>query len=392
MTKLLPEWLDSPSVKALVNIFAKENMPMRFVGGSVRDALLGKTAVDIDIATPLLPEKTIPVLEKQGIKIVPIGLKYGIYKALILNQKIEITTLRKDVETYGREADVAFIDDWKEDATRRDFTMNALYLSPEGELFDYFGGEEDAKAGRVRFIGNPKNRITEDYLRILRFFRFSAHYSKSPLDEAGLAACTELASNVEILSGFRMQHELLKLMTSERSFEVLSIMKEKGILKYLILGPLNLAPIKILDVIHAMPLTKLTSLLTDHRLLEQMSERLGFSQVQHKMALQWINAAQDINPDMTAIMQKKLVRRMGGAAYLEALKLACALSGRDYAHYKKLEAIADWEVPVFPISGGDLMAKGVPAGKIMGETLARLEAEWEKSDYAIDREGLLRLV
>ena len=173
-----------------------------------------KSVQDVDAATTLLPQATMALLEKAGIRAIPTGIAHGTVTAVIDGKHIEITTLRRDVATDGRHAEVAFTDDWEEDASRRDFTLNALYLSPSGELFDYFGGQADAKAGHVRFIGDPAARIAEDYLRILRFFRFHAHYGKSAPDAIALKACAHAAGHIESLSGERIQHELLKLLAA----------------------------------------------------------------------------------------------------------------------------------------------------------------------------------
>src|SRR5579872_7361897 len=209
---LSPPWLKWPETQALIKAFADAKAPIRFVGGCVRDALLGRAVQDVDVATPLRPEATMALLQKAGIKAIPTGIDHGTATAVIHGKHFEITTLRKDVSTDGRHATVAYTDDWKEDAARRDFTINALYLSPDGELFDYFNGARDAKEGHVRFIGNAGERIREDYLRILRFFRFYAWYGKTEPDKEALTACTEAANNIGTLSGERVQQEMLKLL------------------------------------------------------------------------------------------------------------------------------------------------------------------------------------
>jgi poly(A) polymerase len=190
-------WRHWPETQKLVTAFSSYPHAVRFVGGAVRDTLLDRLVQDIDVATTLLPEATMSVLQQAGIHVVPTGIQHGTVTAVIDGRHFEITTLRKDVACDGRHAEVAFTDNWQEDASRRDFTMNAMYMSTEGELFDYFSGQEDAKAGRVRFIGDANTRISEDYLRILRFFRFYAHYGREAPNYEALVAC---AANVSHLA------------------------------------------------------------------------------------------------------------------------------------------------------------------------------------------------
>ncbi len=205
---------------------------MRFVGGAIRNSLLKLKVEDVDVATKLTPQKVTELLEKSNIRAIPTGIKHGTVTALIDGKNFEITTLRSDISCDGRHAKVSWSSDWQEDARRRDFTMNALYLSAGGELFDYFCGTEDIEKGIVRFIGNPKERIAEDYLRILRFFRFFAYYGKGTINEEGLAACTSLAEGINNLSGERLQQEMLKILESVKAKETLEIMNKSGVLKY----------------------------------------------------------------------------------------------------------------------------------------------------------------
>ena len=200
-----PAWLEWPETQSLVRAFAAKNTELRFVGGAVRDALAGRATSDVDVATPALPEAVMELLAAANIQAIPTGIKHGTVTAVLDKKHFEITTLRKDVSTDGRHAEVAYTDDWKADAARRDFTMNALYLSPAGELFDYFEGEKDAMAGRVRFIGGADARIKEDYLRILRFFRFYAWMGKGEADADALAACAANAPKIATLSGERIR-------------------------------------------------------------------------------------------------------------------------------------------------------------------------------------------
>jgi poly(A) polymerase len=234
-----PSWLQQSPVRALIAAFAAVGSPLRFVGGCVRDSLLDRPVKDIDAATPAIPPQVITLLEKSGIKAIPTGIAHGTVTAVIENKHVEITTLRRDAQCDGRHASVEFSDDWREDAARRDFTMNALYLSPQGELFDYFGGLDDARHGRVRFIGEPASRIREDGLRVLRFFRFYAWFGRGAPDAAALEACVAERGMIKRLSGERIQKEMLTLLAAPGPVPALRAMQETGVLAEVMLAPLS---------------------------------------------------------------------------------------------------------------------------------------------------------
>ena len=237
----------------------------RFVGGCVRDALLGRAIVDIDIATPLLPEEVMRRLEAAGIKAVPTGLDHGTVTAVAPPRRFEVTTLRRDVETDGRHARVAFTDDWAADASRRDFTMNALFLDAEGRVFDPMGGLPDLHAGRVRFVGDPATRIREDVLRILRFYRFQAHYGRGEADPPARADCRALAPLLPSLSGERVAAELLKLLAAPDPMPTLRLMAADGVLAMLLPEARRLARLAALIPLEGIgdPLRRLAALLDD---------------------------------------------------------------------------------------------------------------------------------
>ena len=205
-------WMTAPETRAVVAALSAAGAEVRFVGGCVRDALAGRRVKDVDLATTDRPERVIELLQAAGLKAVPTGLDHGTVTAIAGHRPFEITTLREDVETDGRRARVAFTDDWQADAARRDLTFNAMSCSPEGDLFDPFGGRADLAAGRGRFVGDPRARIQEDYLRLLRFFRFQAHYGRVPPEPATLAVLRDLAPQLASLSGERLRSELLRLL------------------------------------------------------------------------------------------------------------------------------------------------------------------------------------
>src|ERR1700743_2097282 len=230
-------WMKAPETLAVMNALGDA----RFVGGVVRNALLGKPVDDIDIATPLTPDEVTKRLEAAKLKAVPTGIEHGTVTAVSNGRPYEVTTLRRDVSTDGRRAVVAFTKDWAEDAQRRDFTMNALYVGADGEVFDSVGGVADLQAGRVRFVGDPATRIKEDFLRILRLFRFHAWDGKGELDAAALKAATGEKHGLAQLSGERIQKEMLKLLAAENPVPVLRIMAASGILGEILPGDLNIA-------------------------------------------------------------------------------------------------------------------------------------------------------
>src|SRR5215468_4177027 len=225
-------WMIAAETVAVMAALAAAGGEARFVGGCVRDALLGRKVSDIDIATHEPPERVMNLLSRAGIKAIPTGIKHGTVTAVVGVRHFEITTLRRDVETYGRHARVEYTDDWAADAARRDFTMNALFCSADGTIYDPFGGLADLRAQRVRFVGDPAERIREDVLRLLRFFRFHAHYGKPPPDPPALAACRDLAHLLPTLSGERVCAETLKLLSAPQPADVVDLMRESGVLAH----------------------------------------------------------------------------------------------------------------------------------------------------------------
>jgi poly(A) polymerase len=279
--------MTAPATRRVFAAVTADGAQARFVGGCVRDALLGRKVKDIDIATDAAPERVMRLLEAAGIRAIPTGIDHGTVTAVIERAHYEITTLRHDVETYGRHAKVAFTDDWMADASRRDFTMNALFCALDGTLFDPFGGMADALAGRVRFVGEPRARITEDVLRLLRFFRFQAHYGRTAPDPAALSACMALAPLLPRLSGERVQGEFLRLLRADDPVPVLRLMVERSIMAHLLpdavrldrlAGLIALERDPVLCPEDGDPLRRLAALLPDERAVGlRVAERLRLS-------------------------------------------------------------------------------------------------------------------
>jgi poly(A) polymerase len=382
---LHPEWLDWPETQTLMKAFAGKG-ELRFVGGAVRDAILGRAVTDVDAATTLVPEKTMKTLQAANIKAVPTGIDHGTVTAVIGDKPFEITTLRKDTSTDGRWAEVAYTTDWQEDTKRRDFTMNALYLSPEGELFDYHGGEQDAKAGRVRFIGDAESRIKEDYLRILRLFRFHAHYGKEPIDEATLQICGRMAPNIEKLSGERIQNEMQKLLNAPLPAATLKTMQQCEVLKQVMGFDPDLGIIAKLESADA--LLRLAALVGYPNLLADLANRWKLSDNARDALKEWLENSKEIHAGLSLSEQKHYLRVWGKENFRYAVLLRAAMNGGNYAPLLKL---ADsWDIPQLPVTGKDIVALGIPEGKEVGEKLRALEVLWEESDYTLTREALLK--
>lgn len=370
------EWRHRAGLDALCAALDADAGNARFVGGVVRDTLLGITAHDIDIATRLAPADVLDRLRARGIKAVPTGLAHGTITAVLPDGPVEVTTLRRDVATDGRHATIAFTDDWREDAARRDFTINALYADPAtGALFDYFGGQADLAARRVRFIGDPHRRIAEDHLRILRFFRFLARFGDAP-DADGLAACTARANDLMALSRERIADELLKLLVAPDAPRVVALMIDHGIFAPVlpeIRSNDRLARVAMIEAQAGLapnPIRRLAALLPDDPAIgDGVGARLKLSNAQRKR----ITAA------LTPVIEppRALVYRLGhdGAADRLALHLPVepALAA--------LGEIAGWLPPVLAVTGGQLVARGLSKGPDVARTLRRIEDQWIAEDF-----------
>lgn len=399
MTVTFP-FLRWPETSVLVAAFERAQLPLRFVGGCVRDALLGCEVHDVDAATPARPEHTLQALKDAGLMAIPTGIRHGTVTAVIEGKPFEITTLRKDMATDGRHAQVQFVDDWREDAARRDFTMNAMYLSPGGELFDYFGGRQDAQDGVVKFIGDAARRIEEDYLRILRFFRFHAWYGKRGIDHATAAICHAEAMHIDRLSGERIQREMLKLLSAPDPFPALQAMQGK--ISQRVFG--HAAGLPGRDYAHLLriereaslpadPLLRLLLLVEHAAAVEAIIERWRLSNLDaRRLRLLFEHRFELRGPKRDIAMQKKLLRAVGSENF-KALVLwqwMQEAADVDASPFRAMLALAEsWRAPHFPVNGEDLLSRGVPAGKEIGEKLRQLEAQWEASDYALSKEQLL---
>jgi len=340
----------------------------RVVGGAVRDALAGKSVADVDLATGLRPEEVIRRLRGAGLKAVPTGLDHGTVTAVAEHRGFEVTTLRRDVATDGRHAVVAYTEDWRADAARRDFSINALSMRPDGAVFDYFGGIADLSAGRVRFVGDPATRIAEDYLRILRFFRFQARFGSGPADAAALAAIRAGVPGIAQLSAERVWSELKRILAVPEPCGAVALMAEAGVLEAVL--PEGAAPERLARLVDsgAPPdsLLRLAALLNGDAAALAGRLRLASAERDRLLALRTGAVPLDEADELT-------LRRALADTPVEILDGRAWLAGRGAALRSRLAAIPR---PVFPLRGRDLRAAGVPPGPGLGERLAHIREWW----------------
>ncbi len=383
-------WMRDPAALAVMAALeAARPGSARYVGGAVRNALTDHPVHDVDIATRLTPGAVTAALEAAGIKAVPTGVEHGTVTAVADHRPFEITTLRHDVETDGRRAVVAFTENWEEDAARRDFRLNALYADPDGTIHDFHGGVADALAGRIVFIGEPRDRIREDYLRILRFYRFHAWYGRGPLDAEGQAACAALKDGMSQLSAERVWKELKKLLAAPDPSEALKAMSEAGVLAAILPAPPDPALALAAIPLTADPLLRAAALIgADPEAAAAMSDAMKVSKAE-RARLEAACAA-PLAPGLPGPALRAAVWRDGAEAAADRLMLGAAAGrGQAGALDADLAAIRAWQAPAFPLKAADLIAAGYERGPRLGETLRRLEDDWIASDFTLDREALL---
>lgn len=409
MTSIAAEpWFQAPSLQRIFGLLNVDGGEVRIVGGAIRNSLMGLPVADVDLATTWRPEDVAEKAKAAGIKAVPTGIDHGTVTLVIDGEPHEITTLRRDVATDGRRAEVAFGTDWKADAERRDFTINALYANSEGEVLDYVGGLADIESRTLRFIGNAAERVAEDYLRILRFFRFFAHYGSGRPDAEGLKACAQARAKLATLSAERVWSETKKLLAAEDPGRALLWMRQAGVLGEVLPESEKWG----IDAIPALiaaeksfswrphPLLRLAAIVPpDAERLEAMAKRLRLSKAEAAFLDRFAKAPAIAAKLADAALDRQLYRH-GSEGIVARLKLSLASARRkaetdpaflaESASYQRLLARAEkWQRPVFPLSGADVLKAGVPAGPRVGETLAELENLWIDRNFAIDRATLL---
>lgn len=402
------EWLKDEALQRLLAALSEGDEEARVAGGAVRNVLLGQPVTDIDIATTTTPEETERRAQAAGFRTVPTGREHGTITAVSDGRAFEVTTLRDDVETDGRHARVVFGRDWARDAERRDFTINALYATARGEVVDLVGGLADLDSRTLRFIGDAEARIREDYLRILRFFRFFAWYGDGRPDADGLRACARLKDGLERLSAERVRAELVKLLCAPDPSRALLWMRQSGVLSKVLPESDKWG----IDAIHGLvaaerdlgwtpdPMLRLAAVVPpDAARIEAMAERLRLSNAESGRLAAWARTPA-IGHDTSETALARLAYSGERSGVEDRLRLALASARARAAQddaalvqagglSRLLRFVETWEKPAFPLKGGDLVALGASPGKRLGETLKTLEEEWVAGGFAAGRDALI---
>ena len=386
-------WLVRGEAAPLLKLLDSEREQARIVGGAVRNALLRLPVHEIDIATTALPDEVVRRVEAAGWKAVPTGIEHGTVTVLIAGKPFEVTTLRRDIETYGRKAKVVFGRDWVVDATRRDFTINALSLSADGQVHDHVGGLADLIARRVRFIGDPNQRIAEDYLRILRFFRFHAWYAEGAPDPVGLHACIRGRAGIDSLSRERIRAELLKLLLAPHATPTLALMTETGLLGNVLGGAARLASFEKMVKVEAAvalesdPVRRLGAVGVwvaedGERLAQRL--RLSNADAERLTALEgWWR----VSLKSGGTSARALLYGMGPQHFVDQVLVAwsrSAASAADPAWCALAKLPRTWTAPEFPLKAADFMARGFAAGPALGAAMRAAEQAWIAADFPAD--------
>lgn len=390
-------WLTVPARARVFAALAAQGHVARAVGGAIRNTLLGAAVADVDVATTARPQETIAAARAARLKALPTGVAHGTVTLVADGIATEVTTLRTDVETHGRHATVVFTTDWIADAQRRDFTMNALYCDADGTLFDPLGGYDDLMARRVRFIGDAHARIREDYLRILRFFRFTAQYGAGPLDAEGLAACVAERDGLARLSAERVSQELQRLLVAPRGPEITGAMFDHGLLASLLGRAPDLARLTRLTACEAALDAAPDFARRLAALAVQVAEDVDFLQTRLRLSnalAARLHAAAtaprwNLAPDATTA--RAWLYRKGAAPYRDAIVAAWSrrMSDRETPAWRALYALPEtWQPPRFPLDGSDAVAAGIAPGPGMGAALRKAEEAWIASDFTLSRAAL----
>lgn len=403
------DWLDSPDLQRLMAVLGADGETARIAGGAVRNTLLGQPVADVDLATTNLPAETVDRAEAAGFRTIPTGIEHGTITVIAGGKPYEVTTLRADIETDGRRAKVKFGRDWKADAERRDFTINALYADADGSVTDLVGGIADLEGRTLRFIGDPEARIREDFLRILRFFRFFAWYGAGRPEAEGLKACARLKDGLDQLSVERVWSELKKLLSAPDPSRAFLWMRQAGVLTKVLPESEKWG----IDAIHPLvkaeadlgwkpdPLLRLQAMVPpDAGRMEAMAERLKFSKGERVRMRVWAEGRAPAS-DTTETQFAKELYRGDPKAIFDRLRLALAAArGRAMADngslieaggYARLLKFAEtWKAPEFPLKGGDLVLAGADAGPGVGKLFRKLKEEWVESGFLLNRDALLK--
>ncbi len=389
-------WLSTPETRAaMAALDAARPGGSRFVGGCVRNALMGRGVDDIDIATQLTPDQTIEAAKKAGLAAHPTGIDHGTITIVANHHPFEVTTLRRDVSTDGRHATVAFTESWDEDAQRRDFRLNALYADASGQVFDPTGGGiEDARGGRVIFVGDAETRIREDYLRILRFFRFNAWYGQGALDAAGLAACEKHRDGLAQLSAERVWKEIKKLLDAPDPRAAIAALVGAGIDRIVVpevtekARKMRLLTLESELLLSHDPITRLAAALPNQDAARALAQRLKLSNDERVRLVAALGDDVRIVSYLSMRDVRRALYRLGAETFKDRVMLAWAGEASDKAvpQWQALLALADSYVrPTLPLTGDDVKAAGVPPGPKIGQVLREVEDWWIDADFPDDK-------
>jgi poly(A) polymerase len=394
-------WLSAGALAHVLAVLDHAGEEARVVGGAVRNAMFGETPGEIDIATTAVPDTVIERARAAGFKAVPTGIDHGTVTVIADGTPFEVTTLRSDIETYGRKAKVAFGRDWKVDAERRDFTMNALSVNRAGEIFDYVGGLADIDARRVRFIGEPEKRIAEDYLRILRFFRFHAIYGAGPPDPDGLKACIAAREGLGHLSRERIRMEMMKLLRAAHATPTLAVMTEAGLLESVLGGVPLLASFESTCKaertvgVDGDPVRRLgalaVSVVED---ADRLWQRLRLTNSEHNRLISIGEGWSRIDPAHGDAAAREAVYRSGPDRYVDRVLIAWArsLAGVADEAWQSLATLpAHWTAPKFPLHAKDFTKRGIEKGPRLGAALAAAEEAWIAAGFPLEAATLAAL-
>jgi len=378
-------WLRSPAIRKVFAAIREAGGEARVAGGAVRNALLGIPVADVDLATTLSPQAVTAACVAAGLKVHPTGIEHGTVTVVAEHHPYEITTLRHDVETFGRHARVKFTDDWQADAARRDFTMNALYCDERGKVYDFTGGYDDILRNRIRFVGSPAQRIEEDYLRILRFFRFHAQFGRGQPDRSALAACVRHRKGLDRLSAERIRQEMFKLLAAPGAVATLKLMARDGILSHLLPYTEHW---RVIGRLPPDPVLRLAGLAADPA---AMKDRWRLSNHEGKR-IEAMTSLVPPSPQLRPREQRIVLYQIGVEAWCDLAHLAWARSAArlDDRKWKRLLRLPErWDLPRFPVNGHDMKGAGFAAGLEMGQALKRLEDWWAASDFKPSKDELL---
>lgn len=375
--------LVDPTLLGLNTLYRKNGYELRIVGGAVRDILMDEDPKDIDLATDATPEESMSLLKSQDIKVIETGLQHGTVVAHINGEDYEITTLRIDKETDGRHATVEFTKDWEQDAERRDLTFNAMSMDFDGNLYDYFGGQDDLKSGRARFVGDADKRVQEDYLRILRYFRFQGRTDSPNFDDETLKKIKSNATGLDNISGERIWSEMNKILSGNHLGKIMIEMKKANVLKHIGLKSIDLKELVRVRAISDDPNLLLAAILSSPEEMDSLREKWKFSNPEANL-MKFILKNREKQVSLQDAKRMHVMNRVDKNLILKLLEYQG--NQRVYGEFEK------WEAPIFPITGEDLKNAGIPPGPEMGRIINSLKNKWADSAYSLDKNSLLNSI